>query len=923
MGVLTNSGTILGREQTIGAGQYGATGEKVVVNAKTGNLVIQGRDEFVPSNANAGISVVRTYNSLGLLNDDNGDNWKLGLARKLTFSGDILTSSPSSITITRFDGDDSSAVYTYAGVVSGTTLSRYTTSDGAGGLDQITWNPTTKTWGWSDGNSYEFDNYDVNGRLNVSRGVYYAYNADGMLASVKDNTGGGTFFTYDSTKKNNLVRVDVSYPKTLVNGVPGPQEMVKRVSYAYDAQNRLSEVRTDLTPANGSIVDGDYYWTRYTYEGDSRRVSTITQKDGGTLTVAYEALTNRVRSVTDNMAETETFTYVSATRTDVLNQDGMVTSFEHDAAGRLSAVTARPASGPVEVNRYKYDARGNVIEIADADGGVTTKQYDAYDNCIFERNPVGEVIKRTFDPLNRKSPITESVYMLTTTLNGVEQYASPATTRFIYDQSGENVRYVIGPENNVTEYRYNNLAQRTHAIEYTVLKEAVPAAAMSGDYRKQLLDTMAALTYPQRKNVILTSYTYNPHGQVATATTFAHLNEDGSGKFDGTESTVQFTRDHAGNLLQQIDALGNQRSYLLDGLGRVLTAVTPTTTGSATTKTVYNGTPVLRLVGGQYRMTTQSTVTYADAHRLVTTSDALGRVISSEVQDAGQVPMATTLYGYDSAGRLNMVQDPAGVKSYIFYDAAGRRGLTVDGDGSAVRYIYSAAGDLTKTTRFATAVNVEMFASATGKSISQLRAENLAVSPSPADRHEWRAYDQAGRLSRTVDHAGYVIEYRYDRASRLERTIAYANAIATGSGASASLEVPTASPDDRIKTIAHLLTGSVSGMSDSLGATLYERDQTGKQKGIWENGMLNHEVAYYNQKGLLSGQVDADGYFTDYDYDLNGNVIRKTRYATAGTVSPGAGQTWTYQYVADQLTRETAPDGTVTVHVYDAMGSRI
>ncbi|WP_233295403.1 DUF4214 domain-containing protein [Massilia antarctica] len=923
MGVLTNSGTILGREQTIGAGQYGATGEKVVVNAKTGNLVIQGRDEFVPSNANAGISVVRTYNSLGLLNDDNGDNWKLGLARKLTFSGDILTSSPSSITITRFDGDDSSAVYTYAGVVSGTTLSRYTTSDGAGGLDQITWNPTTKTWGWSDGNSYEFDNYDVNGRLNVSRGVYYAYNADGMLASVKDNTGGGTFFTYDSTKKNNLVRVDVSYPKTLVNGVPGPQEMVKRVSYAYDAQNRLSEVRTDLTPANGSIVDGDYYWTRYTYEGDSRRVSTITQKDGGTLTVAYEALTNRVRSVTDNMAETETFTYVSATRTDVLNQDGMVTSFEHDAAGRLSAVTARPASGPVEVNRYKYDARGNVIEIADADGGVTTKQYDAYDNCIFERNPVGEVIKRTFDPLNRKSPITESVYMLTTTLNGVEQYASPATTRFIYDQSGENVRYVIGPENNVTEYRYNNLAQRTHAIEYTVLKEAVPAAAMSGDYRKQLLDTMAALTYPQRKNVVLTSYTYNPHGQVATATTFGHLNEDGSGKFDGTESTVQFTRDHAGNLLQQIDALGNQRSYLLDGLGRVLTAVTPTTTGSATTKTVYNGTPVLRLVGGQYRMTTQSTVTYADAHRLITTSDALGRVISSEVQDAGQVPMATTLYGYDSAGRLNMVQDPAGVKSYIFYDAAGRRGLTVDGDGSAVRYIYSAAGDLTKTTRFATAVNVEMFASATGKSISQLRAENLAVSPSPADRHEWRAYDQAGRLSRTVDHAGYVIEYRYDRASRLERTIAYANAIATGSGASASLEVPAASPDDRIKTITHLLTGSVSGMSDSLGATLYERDQTGKQKGIWENGMLNHEVAYYNQKGLLSGQVDADGYFTDYDYDLNGNVIRKTRYATAGTVSPGAGQTWTYQYVADQLTRETAPDGTVTVHVYDAMGSRI
>jgi hypothetical protein len=98
---LTSLGT-LGSQGLWGSASQGNNGEQVYVNAATGNLVVQRRDEFL---ASRGLDnpAIRTYNSLGLLNsDDNNDNWALGVyAQQLVLSGTSAAPSPAPAAMAR------------------------------------------------------------------------------------------------------------------------------------------------------------------------------------------------------------------------------------------------------------------------------------------------------------------------------------------------------------------------------------------------------------------------------------------------------------------------------------------------------------------------------------------------------------------------------------------------------------------------------------------------------------------------------------------------------------------------------------------------------------------------------------------------------------------------------------------------------
>ena len=72
LGLTNSSLALLGAQGQVGSATHGASGERVYLNSTTGNLVIQRRDELVVGVGND-IALVRTYNSQGRFDDDNGE----------------------------------------------------------------------------------------------------------------------------------------------------------------------------------------------------------------------------------------------------------------------------------------------------------------------------------------------------------------------------------------------------------------------------------------------------------------------------------------------------------------------------------------------------------------------------------------------------------------------------------------------------------------------------------------------------------------------------------------------------------------------------------------------------------------------------------------------------------------------------------
>src|SRR5439155_19003821 len=111
------------------------------------------RDEVVIGRG-PDLGLLRTYNSRGFLNDDNGDNWRLGVYRRVyNLSGTVNTAGS---TITRIAEDGSESIYTYNAV-----QGKYTSSDGSGAFDTLAFDGATQTWTWTDGDTQVTERYDA------------------------------------------------------------------------------------------------------------------------------------------------------------------------------------------------------------------------------------------------------------------------------------------------------------------------------------------------------------------------------------------------------------------------------------------------------------------------------------------------------------------------------------------------------------------------------------------------------------------------------------------------------------------------------------------------------------------------------------------------------------------------------------------
>ena len=302
--VVSGSGLgLFGSTGAAGNAALGRGGERAFVNSSTGNLVVQGVDETLTARG-LDLALVRTYNSQGLLDDDNHDNWRLGVHRRLLAPTGTINVQGS--TITKVFGDGREAVYEYD-----EDRLAYVSSEGDGAHDTLT--HSGGTWTWTDGSGRHTETYDTDRRLASSTDAdgnvtSYQYIGD-HLRQITDASGQVVHLDYDGDNLTQIRVVSDAVTQTLTR-------------YYYDSLDRLRQVVVDLTPevdgATTNVTNGVHaavisqsYVTTYGYDADSHRVNSITQTDGSSVSFTYQLIAGeyRVSSFTDAMNRTTTLDY--------------------------------------------------------------------------------------------------------------------------------------------------------------------------------------------------------------------------------------------------------------------------------------------------------------------------------------------------------------------------------------------------------------------------------------------------------------------------------------------------------------------------------------------------------------------------------------------------------------------------------------
>lgn len=969
LGLSTGSAGVLNLTQ--GNAAFGRGGEQVHVNVGSGNLVLQRQDELLVGRG-PDSAVLRTYNSLGLTDGDNNDNWRTGFYRQLLLSGSANTSGSK---IVRVEADGAEQNYSYD-----TASGIYRTSDGGGASDTLSYSAATGKWLWTDGASGTTETWQWNaslGRHQVlsqadasGNAVSYSYNSVGLLTGVTSANSSGaqqnvTQLVYDtaSGRTANLLSIKT----TAWDAASNTNKSQTRVRYAYDSSNRLIAVTVDLSPADNSIVDGRTWVTRYTYDGTSKRIATITAGDGCTLSFTYWS-SGRIASMTDAHGGVTRFDYDNTTnaRTTVTDPLGQATVYQYDSGSKqLQRITAPAVGGVAATRQFSYDSKGNVTRIVDGEGNGVDYQYDAHGNQTLQRDAAGNTITRSYNARNQLA--TETTYLTPDPDGaGVQTPGNPLTTRYVYDAAGRNqLRFVISPQGRVTEYRYDGVGQRISSIRYSAASYDASALSATGVPAEATLASWVNGLADQTRQT-RTDLSYDFRGQLASSKTWDAFVLDASGKPAGVNpATTVYVYDPAGLLLQTIaanDGSSQTTTFVYDGLGRMLSS----TDGlGQQTSWLYDD------AGNK------ATQTLANGLRVISSYDKSARLTAVMQSDVAGSNLATTRYFYDKDNLLRLVTGPDGAQQWMLYDANDRKVGEVDGNGGLTEYVYNRNDQITQTIRyagFASTANLTLNADGSpgGTALAQTLA-TLRPAASGADQKQWIAYDAAGRAVKTVNGSGVVSQTQYDASSRVIRHTTYASPIATSTLAASPTPAsiaPLVNPaSDRSTRYLYDKDGLLQAAIDAennLTATWYDSAGRAWQQVAYATPLGAATVAAIgagsslasllpasssadiknttlcDARGNVRGRIDGEGYLTEYVHDLNGNLTSSTRYATrlsdltfaalAATsdiarirpATSSADQTRRYTYDAlNRRATETDALGIQTRYSYDSNGNLI
>ena len=506
----------------------------------------------------------------------------------------------------------------------------------------------------SDGRRCRY-RYDPEGRCTaVERAIgdlTYTYDERGFLVSSTDGDGVAAFVnTYDAAGR--------------VTAQVAPHGRRTRFEYLDNGGTRITDADPDPS------AEGDSNLLFHDRQGN---LTAMFGSDGVAMRAAYDDRGRPVRHV-DRAGAVTRYHYADDTSDLVARRtdpDGLAEERDYDARGRL--LTQHDRAGAV--HRFSYEGENpHPVRIEGPDGTGVATVYD--DRWLPVTVTDADGIVTTFD-WDRDGQLVACV-------NGAGE-----RTTITYDETGQ-LTGVVEPDGRATTIELDD----AHRVLATISVGGV----------EQRFSYTAAGRVSSMMSPAPGSWTaeYGPHGDVIAVT-------------DATGATVGFTHDHAGRISAMTAPDGAVTTQVWDGLGQLRSVTDPagaTTTqtydraGRSIAVTLPDGRAHRRAVDELGRTITLVEPdgatwhrTYHPNGRLASVTDPSGAVWRFEIDGVGRVSAeigpdgGRRTFDYSPGSRLLTETTPAGRTITTSYDAAGRPMAATDADGVTTTTITTVAAD--------------------------------------------------------------------------------------------------------------------------------------------------------------------------------------------------------------------------------------
>ncbi len=731
--------------------------------------------------------------------------------------------------------------------------------------------------------------------------------------------GFATIYTKDEFEQVTRIQypdgatTSTSYEPRMLNPIEETDELGVKTRYEYDPRGNLTrQVEAMGLPEQRTTeyqVDASGRPTNITRKGRTEANGTVTQD--ATWLIAYDAA-GRISETIAPEGDRRTYVYnrlgMLAKYTD---PRGNVASYETDASGNLIQITN--ALG--QIRKFGYDKNGNLASMIDARGKAIQASYDAMNRRADTTTPLGGQYKLRYDlqglPVSevdeddRKSSLEyDSFLRLTRQVDAL----SNATT-YSYQVADGSATGSLGSLIDPTDTQFPTFREQkkydSRERPISQVLTLLGGAAGQSHGSSQTYDSRGQLKTETDANGKTRSFSYNALSQMVEIT-------------DSLGGKTKAEYDSRGNVIQIVDAKGNTIRFGYDRnnrLAREVLATGQTTTytydeaGNLAARTDPRGFKKSYTYDATNRITTMQQSNTGSVVRTVNlTWDAEGNLIAwSDVDATRPVGQQTTSAAltYDDAGRktsetVNYPKPSGGIFSLSYgyqYSLAGYKTQLTWADGTNIGYGYSQHGELES-------VAIPGEDTITVNQFKWIAPSKITL---PGGGTQEKAWDgllnlESLKARTSGQQATLSLSNTYGSMQELKTV----SRIDTAGGSSSTRNV-TYTYDGEIRlTQARTDTGGMGSDTETftLDAVANRIAHSRAGSGAWT----------YDENNRLLQRPDSAGGVVTYEYDANGNQIRKTE----------GGKVTRYTYDSDNRLIEVKDGGgnLIARYGYDPMNRR-